>query len=116
MATFTDASLNAAIDAVAALGTWVSMHTGNPGTTGANEVAGGSYGRQQTTWGAASGGARAGSQVTINIPAATTITHWGFWSASSAGTFRGGDALDASETFGSAGTIAHTPTIDANSV
>lgn len=109
---FTDTTLNAAVDAIAALGTWISAHTADPSTTGANEVTGGSYARQQTTWGAASSGDRAGSEVSIPIPAATTVTHWGIWSASTAGTFIGGFALDAQEAFGSAGTLDHTPTLD----
>lgn len=108
---YTTATLNAAVDGIAGVGTWISAHTGDPSTTGANEVTGGTYARQQTTWAAASGGSRAGSQVTIPIPAATTVTHWGFWTASTAGTFRGGFALSSSEAFGSAGTFLHTPTI-----
>lgn len=109
---FTDTTLNAAVDAIAALGTWISAHTGDPSTTGANEVTGGSYGREQTTWGAASAGDRVGSEVSIAIPAGTTVTHWGIWSAENAGTFVGGFALDAEEAFGSAGTLDHTPTLD----
>lgn len=109
---FTDATLNAAVDAIAARGDWISAHTGDPSTTGANEVTGGGYARQQTTWGAAAGGDRAGSQVAISIPAATTVTHWGIWSAAAAGTFVGGFPLDAEEAFGSAGTLNHTPTLD----
>lgn len=111
---FTDASLNAAIDAVKALGTWISAHTGDPSTTGANEVAGGTYAREQTTWGAAAAGDTTGSQVSIDIPAGTTVTYWGFWSASSGGTFRGGFELDTPEGFGAAGVLNVTPTLDAD--
>jgi hypothetical protein len=111
---FVTATLNIAVDAIAGAGAYISAHTGDPSTTGANEVAGGSYARQQTTWGTASGGERVGSQVSIPIPAGTTVTHWGIWSAASSGTFRGGFALGASEAFGSAGTLQHTPTLDVN--
>lgn len=113
---FTDATLNAAINAVAALGDYISAHTGDPSTTGANEVAGGSYARQQTTWGSASSGDRVGSQVQIAIPASTTVTHWGIWSAVSAGTFIGGFDLSPDQVFSTAGTLAHTPTLDADAV
>jgi hypothetical protein len=91
---------------------WISLHTASPGTTGANELAGGSYGRQQTTWGAASGGSSAGSQVTINVPA-STIEFFGIWTASSGGTYIGGGPLPANETYGGAGTYAFTPTLSA---
>lgn len=113
MAGYTDATKNAAVNAIAGLGVYISAHTADPGTTGTSEVAGGSYARQATTWGAASAGVRAGSQISASIPAGTTITHWGIWSASTAGTFVGGFALSASEVFGSAGTWQHTPTIAA---
>lgn len=113
MAGYTDATKNAAVNAIAALGAYISGHTADPGTTGTNEVAGGSYARQLTTWGAASAGVRAGSQISASIPASTTITHQGVWSASSGGTFIGSVALSSPEVFGSAGTWQHTPTISA---
>jgi hypothetical protein len=111
---FTDAVLNDAVEAVTALGDWISAHTGDPGTTGANEVTGGSYARGQTTWGAASSGDQTGSQVSLVIPGGNTVTHWGIWSASSGGTFIGGFELDNSEGFGSDGVLNVTPTIDAD--
>jgi len=113
---FTDAALNAAVAAVTALGDWISAHTGDPSTTGANEVAGGTYAREQTTWGAAASGDQTGSQVSIDIPAGTTVTHWGIWSASSGGTFRGGFEISPSEGFGSAGVLNVTPTVDADNL
>lgn len=108
---YTTAALNGAVNGIAGLGTYISFHTADPSTTGANEVTGGSYARQATTWAAASSGSRVGSQISASIPAGTTVTHWGIWSASTAGTFLYGGALSASETFGSAGTLQHTPTI-----
>ena len=111
---FTDTTLNTAVTAVTALGTWISAHTGDPSTTGANEVAGGSYARKQTTWGAAANGDQTGSQVSITIPGGNTVTHWGLWTAVSGGTFRGGFELDSSEGFGAAGVLNLTPTIDAD--
>lgn len=110
---FNNDGKNAAVNGIAAAGTYISAHTADPSTTGTNEVSGGSYARQQTTWAAASAGSRAGSQVSVPIPAATSVTHWGIWSASTAGTFLGGFALGATETFGAAGTLNHTPTLTA---
>lgn len=120
MAGFNDTALNLMVNAVAGAGTYISAHTADPGSTGTSEVAGGSYVRKQTTWGSAgsgaTGGDRTGSQVAIDIPASTTVTHWGIWSASTSGTFYGGFALGASEAFGSAGVLNLTPTIDVDAV
>lgn len=111
---YTNTSKNTALDAIGAAATFISMHTGDPGSTGTAEVAGGAYARVATTWGSASAASKAGSQVTVNIPASTTITFWGLWTAGSGGTFHYGGALSASETFGGAGTYLFTPTLTAS--
>lgn len=108
--------LNDAVNGVAAAATYISAHTGNPSTSGANEVSGGSYARQQTTWGAASNGSRVGSQVHIPIASGTTVTYWGLWTASTGGTFKGAWQLSSSEAFGADGTLDHTPTLTASAV
>lgn len=92
------AELNYLADQGAARGSWISLHTATPGTTGANEATGGTpaYARKQTTWGAAASGSAVGSQVTFDVPAGT-YTHFGVWSAATAGTFRGGNALSANQ-------------------
>jgi hypothetical protein len=59
----------------------VSIHTGYPGTTGANEVNGGApaYARKAITVNAASGGIRAlNAAVTCDVPACT-VRFFGFW-------------------------------------
>ena len=93
-------------------GAYISLHSASPGTTGANEISGGSpaYARVQTTWGSASGGSAAGSQVVINVPGGTTIEFFGIWSALSSGTYIGGGALSANETYAAQGTYAITVT------
>jgi hypothetical protein len=107
-----DLTKETASDAVIALGDWISLHTGSPGTTGANEATGGSpaYARKQTTWSAdvTDDGVRAGTQVTIDV-AAATYTHFGVWSASSGGTYRGGGTIT-STVMASQGQIKVTPT------
>lgn len=108
---FSTAGLNAAVNGIAGAGTYISMHSADPGTTGASEITGGAYARQQTTFAAASAGARAGSQVAVPIPAGATAKFWGLWSAATGGTFIYGGPLPADETFGSAGTLQHTPTL-----
>jgi hypothetical protein len=103
-----DTSHNLMLDALAAVAVYVSAHTADPGTTGTSEVAGGSYARQSITWNsAATGNLDSSNTPVIPIPAATTITHLGLWSALSSGTFYGGaDITD--EAFGSAGNYTVT--------
>lgn len=107
----TNATKEAAAAAVTGLGSWISLHTADPSTTGANEATGGSptYARKQTTWSAgASDGVYTGSQVAIDVPAGT-YTHVGQWSAASGGTFIQAVAIT-STTLGAQGQILVTPT------
>lgn len=85
------AGYNSVCDGLAAVVGFISLHTGDPSTTGANESTGGSpaYARKAVTWAAASGGTRANSAaITFDLPA-STVQHVGFWSAVTAGTFYG---------------------------
>jgi len=76
-------------------GSHISLHNGDPGETGANELSGGSYARQSVAgagWNASSGGL--GDNVNAitfaNLPA-DTVVGVGEWDASSSGNFiRGG--------------------------
>jgi hypothetical protein len=111
---YTTAAKNAALDGIGTAATWISLHTGDPSTTGANELPTGTYGRIQTTWSAASASSKTGSAAVINVPASTTVTYWGFWSASTGGTFFYGGTLPSSEAFSSAGQYALTPTLTAS--
>ncbi|MFR9767039.1 hypothetical protein [Nocardia sp. SC052] len=92
------------------LGAYVSVHTADPGSTGASEASGGSpaYARKQTTWTSATGGVVNGSQVTVDLPAGT-YTHIGIWSAASGGTFIDKCAIT-STTLGAQGQLLITPT------
>lgn len=78
---------------------YVSLHDGDPGTTGSDEVSGNAYARvQHNTWNAASGGVATNSG-TVTWPTATgdyasPVTHFGLWDASSGGNFLGGGQLD----------------------
>lgn len=91
---------------------YISLHTGNLGTTGANEVAGGTYSRVATTWGAIANGSVTGSQVTIQVPVAT-ITFWGLWDAVSGGNYYDGGPLPSAQTFAVPGSYQLTPTLTA---
>lgn len=111
---FTNATKEAAALAVTGLGAYISLHTADPGTTGASEVTGGSpaYARKLTTWtGGSSDGSVSGSAVVFDVPAGT-YTHIGVWTASTSGTFVGGFAL-ASSTGALPGqaTVTITPTV-----
>lgn len=85
---------------LAELGTvalYASLHTADPGSTGSDEVTGGSpaYSREAITWhtpatnGASSGEMKASNQPTFDVPAGITITHVGLWSAATSGTYYG---------------------------
>lgn len=82
---------NAAADGIAAVAAFLSLHTGAPSTTGANEATGGSpaYARKAVTWAAAASGQRASSgAVTFDVPAGTY--YWiGHFSLVTAGTYYG---------------------------
>lgn len=110
-----NATHQAASNAIAALGAWLSVHTGaGAGTTGANEATGGSYARKQTTWTPNGTGGNTGS--TQNIPvAAGTYTEGGINSASSGGTFVGSAPFSGGNVVvsGTGASIDVTPTINA---
>ena len=91
-----NATKNAVLDAQFQ-SVFVSLHTGNPGTTGANEVTGGGYARQAENFGAASGGQLVNaSDLSFDDMPACTVTYFGLWSLASGGTFKGGGPLAAS--------------------
>ena len=78
---------------------YVSLHTADPGETGASEVSGGSYARQAGSFSVASGGAvENDANINFTDMPATTVTHVGVWDAASAGNFLWGGALSASKT------------------
>ena len=70
-----------------------SVHTADPGTTGASEVTGGTpaYARKPLTWTAGTTGTGTAS-ATYDIPSGITAAWGGIWSALTAGTFR--DTVD----------------------
>ena len=103
------ATKNALVTAYIAQGTWISLHTADPGTTGTNEATGGtpSYARKQTGWAAAASATSTGTQVTIDVPPGT-YTFMGLWSAATGGTFVDKVAIT-STTLGAQGQILVTP-------
>jgi len=105
MAGLVDAGENLALDGLASGVSFVSLHTADPSTDGSSEVSGGSYTREAVSWAsAASGSVTTSASIVFDVPGSTTISHLGYWSASTAGTFYGSRALDASQTYATAGT------------
>lgn len=106
-----NAAKNLMLDSFGASAVYVSLHTADPGSTGTSEVSGGSpaYARKSVTWNsAASADLDNNANPVFDVPAGTTVTHFGMWSAVTGGTFYGGALLSASETFGGQGTYTFT--------
>jgi len=83
---------------------WMSLHTADPGTTGANESADGTYARVNVTtaFGAPTAGVGSNTSV-IEFAALTTggtYTHYGLWSAVTTGTFYEGHDINPDKAVG----------------
>jgi hypothetical protein len=85
-----DVAQNAAI--VPATTYYLSLHTANPGATGAGE---GTDGRKAITFAASSGGTQASNSAQSWTPAAggQTYTFFGVWTAATGGTYLRGGTL-----------------------
>ena len=94
--------------ALAALltGRYISLHTGDPGDDGADEVSGNGYARVSGGTFTASGGnpTTASNDGVIEFDAATgswgTVSYFGVWSAASGGTFLGGSSVAVPKAYG----------------
>ena len=111
---------NVGVDAIAALATRWAAHTGDPGgaNSASNEVTGGSpaYARKAVAWNAASGGsATQNGDVTLDIPAGTTVAWLSLWNTAGTVRYLKKDVTD--EVFGAQGTYVikgTTTTLDLN--
>ena len=82
---------------------YASLHTADPGGTGANELSGTGYARVAITFGAASGGTKSNSAEVTFGPnsggsAWTAVTHMAIWDASTGGNALSEIALGTSKT------------------
>lgn len=95
------AALQIGAAAMAAAMQYASIHSGNPGTTGANETAA----ARQATGMTASGGnfTLSGPKNFTGGPANGPSLYVGLWSAATGGTFYGAYALTGDQAFNSAG-------------
>jgi hypothetical protein len=86
-----------------------SLHTADPGTTGANEAVGGSYARQTAGYNAAAAAAIAlAAALNFTGMAAGTYTHYGLWDSAGSPVFLQGSALAVSKTVGAGDTVQIT--------
>lgn len=114
---FSPDGLNDALGGVTAAALGLSLHTADPGTTGAGEDT--AVARLAPNWGAPAAGSVDSAQVAFTIPADTvsrTYTHFGAWDTTTVtgSVFKTGGPLDASETFSTnGGTLNFTGTLTA---
>ncbi|MBG3877242.1 hypothetical protein FVW20_09490 [Desulfovibrio oxamicus] len=98
---------NAMLSAVVA--THLSLHSADPGDTGANELSGGSpaYARKAVTLGAAADGVRSvASLPTFDVPAGAVVSHWSLWNGSTwawGGPFLDDEGLPTTEPYNNQG-------------
>jgi hypothetical protein len=85
------------------LSNWISLHSADPSTNGAAEIAGGTYERVAVTFPPAASGTSASTTAVVNIPPNTTISHWGRWSQKTGGQFYMGGSLASTEQFSASG-------------
>lgn len=80
----------------------VSLHSGDPGTTGANYITGG--GKQAATFNAAASGERAlnADVAFTGLGASQAVTHWGAW-LNAGDVFKCGGALTGDQAANAAG-------------
>jgi hypothetical protein len=91
-----------------AAGTFVQLHTADPGASGTTAVSAVTT-RQSATFSAASAGAIAlSNSPAFTMTATETITHISVWSASSAGTFYWSAALSSSKAVVNTDTLTFT--------
>lgn len=105
---YSDEAKNAALDAIGTKYPYLTIHSADPGTTGANEI-----GRVAVTWSGSSASAKtdSGTDPVIAVPANTDVTHWGLRTASTgtgATGWGGGFPVPTSEHFSGAGNYTAT--------
>lgn len=104
MAGLTDAELALLGDALEPRLVWMSLHNADPGAGGANEISGSGYARQAVTFTSdGDGDLTLDAPASFDGPASEPVHSIGFWSANSAGTFRGAWPRSGDATFSTGG-------------
>jgi len=107
---FTNAIFHPMLSAAAETAVEASLHTGDPGATGANEVSGGDYERVPVSWNSpADGQIVADDELVFAVPALNNddATHVGLWDSS--GTWLGPAPLATPQPFPTPGTLTVEP-------
>lgn len=90
---FSTTACNLMLDALRAQTQYASLHSGDPGETGANELSGGSpaYARKAITFAAAANKqiVQNGTAPLFDIPPSSSVQYVGFWTAITGGTWLG---------------------------
>lgn len=95
------AGRNSLVDGLAAVVSHVSVHN-SPDSTGSGEATGGGYARQTVSWTSAAASIRDNVASLAHLMAAGQLaTHYGLWSALTAGTFYGSVPVNGTRRFGS---------------
>jgi hypothetical protein len=92
-------------------GSYIKLHTGDPGSAGASNAAAGSTTRVAQPFAAASAGSKAGNGTNpswTNGGTSETLTHISLWDASTAGNFILSGALSSSQAWASTNTFTLT--------
>lgn len=106
---YTTDAKNDSLDGMVGTAVWIVPCDGDPGTTGANVVAGMSP--DETTWGAPVAGVKTGTQCFWPAAPAEAYTHYAAFEDALMTTFRFGFALDPPITLGGVGELYITPRV-----
>ncbi len=107
MAGYTNPGKVVALTALGQGAKYIALHSQDPGTTGAGELAGGTpaAGRQQATWTTPTTDTLAlANQPTFNVPPGATVSYVGFWTAATGGDLLWSRPLSAPEVYAGQGT------------
>lgn len=86
---------------------FMSLHQGDPGTTGANEISLNSYDRRPSSWQINPTSARLlipTAGIPFRVPGQCSVGFYGFWNQASQGVFCGGMSATTVESFINPGT------------
>lgn len=94
--------LNTAVDAVTAELSWISLHSADPSTSGANET---SDARLSATWASASSGSASitNDPLSFTGPNSGAITHVGAWDSETMGVWKGSAPIVGDSSFNANG-------------
>lgn len=107
MSGYNNAGKVVALTALGNAATYVGLHSADPGTTGANELTGGTptYARVAATWSTVTTDTLAlSNQPTWNVPAGSTASYVGYWTAATGGTCLLSRPLPVNEVYAGQGT------------